>query len=210
MTKFLGVYIDENITWKHHISTVCSKISKSIGVLYKAREILTKCNLKQLYFSFVHCYINYANIVWASTQKSKLECLYRHQKHAARLINFEHRYTHAMPLLKEMKALSVYQLNIYNNLCFMYRCKHNSCPSIFYGIFTIKPPNKYSLRDNRSLYEPFCRTNLNQFCITYRGPHLWNKIVLPNFHSVDDTSYSSFRYKLKEIIFLLENINQHF
>ena len=42
VTKFLGVYIDENINWKHHINTVCSKISKSIGILYKAREILTK------------------------------------------------------------------------------------------------------------------------------------------------------------------------
>ena len=39
VTKFLGVYIDENITWKYHIDIICSKISKSIGILYKAREI---------------------------------------------------------------------------------------------------------------------------------------------------------------------------
>ena len=88
VTKFLGVYIDENITWKYHIDTICSKISKSIGILCKAREILSKHNLKQLYFSFIHSYINYANIVWSSTHKSKLERLYRHQKHAAHLINF--------------------------------------------------------------------------------------------------------------------------
>ena len=102
----MGVYIDENINWKHYINTVCSKISKSIGILYKAREILTKNNLKQLYFSFIHCYINYANIVWASTHKSKLKRLYRYQKHAARLINFEHRTTDAMPLLKAIMSRS--------------------------------------------------------------------------------------------------------
>ena len=86
-------------------------ISKTIDILYKARKILDKHNLKQLYFSlyfsFIHNYINYANTSWASTHKSKLENLYRHQKHAARLINCKDRYTHAKPLLKEMKALSL-------------------------------------------------------------------------------------------------------
>ena len=76
VTKFLGVYIDENITWKYHIDTICTKISKSIGILYKARGILPKHSLKQLYFSFIHSYINYANIAWSSTHKSKLERLY--------------------------------------------------------------------------------------------------------------------------------------
>lgn len=85
VTKFLGVHIDENITWKYHIDTICTKISKSIGILYKARGILQKHSLKQLYFSFIHSYINYANIAWASTHKSKLERLYRQQKHAVRL-----------------------------------------------------------------------------------------------------------------------------
>ena len=30
--KFLGVIIDENITWKNHIEVVENKISKDIGV----------------------------------------------------------------------------------------------------------------------------------------------------------------------------------
>ena len=48
VTKFLGVFIDENITWKYHIDTICTKISKSIGIPYKAREFLGTRNLKQL------------------------------------------------------------------------------------------------------------------------------------------------------------------
>ena len=31
VVKFLGIYIDENLTWKYHIHHVCNKISKSIG-----------------------------------------------------------------------------------------------------------------------------------------------------------------------------------
>ena len=37
--KFLGVFLDENLTWKPHINHVCKKISKSIGIIYRARFI---------------------------------------------------------------------------------------------------------------------------------------------------------------------------
>ena len=30
VTKFLGVYLDENISWKHHINIVSTKVRKSI------------------------------------------------------------------------------------------------------------------------------------------------------------------------------------
>ena len=89
VTKFLGVYLDEFISWKHHINIVSTNACKSIGILYRTRCILSKFLRKQLYFSFINCYLNYANIAWASTNKSKLQALYRHQKHAARIINFK-------------------------------------------------------------------------------------------------------------------------
>ena len=53
--------------------------------MYKSRNILSKRLMKQLYFSFIQSYLNYAIIAWASTNKSNLICLYRHQKHAIRV-----------------------------------------------------------------------------------------------------------------------------
>ena len=35
VTKVLGVFFDENLSWKQHIDILSSKISKSIGILYK-------------------------------------------------------------------------------------------------------------------------------------------------------------------------------
>ena len=40
-TKFLGVHIDENINWCHHINNVCTKISRICGILYRVRHQLT-------------------------------------------------------------------------------------------------------------------------------------------------------------------------
>ena len=71
--KFLGVIIDENLTRKNHIEVVENKISKNILVLYRASHLLDFKNLLKIYFSFIHIYISYAIIAWASTFKTKLK-----------------------------------------------------------------------------------------------------------------------------------------
>ena len=127
--------------------------------------MLSKQCLKRLYFSFIHSYVNYANIAWASTSKSKRERLYRCQKHTARVIYRKDWYTHASSVLNDMKALNVIKLNIFSILCFMYKCKQNLNPPVFRHIFTHRTKTKYALRNEYSIQEPLCRTNFSQYCI---------------------------------------------
>ena len=68
--KFLGVVLDEDLTWKKHIQLIENKGSKNVGVLYKASKLINSKCLRSIYFSFIHSYINYANIVWASTNET--------------------------------------------------------------------------------------------------------------------------------------------
>ena len=107
VTIVFGIFIDEKLSWKQHIDIVSSQISKSIGILYKSRDVLSQQCLKQLHVSFIHNYVNYAHVARASTSKSKLERLYRCQKHPASGTYHKYRYTHANPLLKDMKALNL-------------------------------------------------------------------------------------------------------
>ena len=71
--KFLDVTMDEKLTWKNHIEVIENKISKNIGVPYMASHLLEFKNLLKIYFYFIHIYINYVNIVWASSFKTKLQ-----------------------------------------------------------------------------------------------------------------------------------------
>ena len=59
----------------------------------------SKC-LQSIYFSFVHSYINYANIAWASTNKTELKKLFRKQKQSARIMFNQDRFTHAVHYLR--------------------------------------------------------------------------------------------------------------
>ena len=197
VTKLLGVFIDENLFCKQHIDIVSSKISKSIGIRYKSRDVLSRQCLKQQYFLFIHNYVNYANISWVSTRKSKIKRLYRFQKYAARVIYHKVRYTHASLLLNDMKVLNVFQLKIFSILCFMYKCKQNLNPPVFCNIFTHRTKTKYALRNENSIQEPLCRTNFSQYCISYRGPYLWNKIVISkNLTFSDSDSLQAFKREL--------------
>ena len=72
---FLVVMLDENITWEKHICTIESKLAKNIGLLYRAKPLLQVKSLKSIYFAYIHSYLNYANIAWGSTYRTKLKTI---------------------------------------------------------------------------------------------------------------------------------------
>ena len=47
--KYLGIIVDHKLNWIDHITYVKAKISKGIGIMYKARKYLNKNSLKTLY-----------------------------------------------------------------------------------------------------------------------------------------------------------------
>ncbi len=47
--KFLGVYVDETLSWRYHIDSVCAKIARSNYMINKVKNILPKSALHTLY-----------------------------------------------------------------------------------------------------------------------------------------------------------------
>ena len=41
-TKFLGVIIDNKLSWKDHVAHVASKVSRGMGMIIKARNYLNR------------------------------------------------------------------------------------------------------------------------------------------------------------------------
>ena len=78
--KFLGVILDENLTWKKHIQYLNRKIPKNIGIISKARTILNKKTLLTLYYTFIYPYLNYCITSWGSANKTILDPLIKLQK----------------------------------------------------------------------------------------------------------------------------------
>ena len=84
--KFLGVIVDDKLTWSHHIQAIKTKMSRYIGVMYKLkRQIPIKARL-QIFQSFVQSHLNYCSLVWGFASKSHIEALFTKQKQGIRAV----------------------------------------------------------------------------------------------------------------------------
>ena len=107
--KFLGVMLDEHISWTDHARTVENKIAKNTCLLYHVSQFLNEDSLKTVYFWYIHSYLNYANIAWVSTYATKLKRVYLKQKHAVRIVFNKDKLTHSKPLFENLNTLNAYQ-----------------------------------------------------------------------------------------------------
>jgi len=106
-TKFLGIIIDEDLSWKQHTSHISLKISKSVGIVNRVKSILCLDLLKTLYYSLIHPYLQYCNIVWCTASKralSRLTCL---QKRAVRLLTSSYFRAPSNPLFHRLSILKI-------------------------------------------------------------------------------------------------------
>lgn len=93
-----------------HIQLTENKGSKN--VFYKISKLINPKCLWSIYFSFLHSYINYENIVWSSTNKTKHKKLFGVQKQAECVLFNQGRFTHVGSLIETLNALKVYQINL--------------------------------------------------------------------------------------------------
>ena len=131
--KFQGVSLAENLswTWKDHIKYTENKISKNIGILYKARNSLSKESLLSVYYAYIHTYINYANLAWASTIRANLKKIHTQQKHTIRIIFRKYKFSHTKGLFVQNKVFNTCQLNILNKFIFMHKVRTETAPAVF-------------------------------------------------------------------------------
>ena len=95
--KYLGVLIDNHLTWKYHISHVASKISRNIGIIARLRHFTPFSTLQHVYRSLIFPYLSYGLVAWGLAAQSHLEKNLVLQKRAVRLMNFAQSRTHAIP-----------------------------------------------------------------------------------------------------------------
>ena len=63
--KYLGIRIDKNWKWKHHVTDIAIKLNRANALLLKIRNFVNVNTLKTIYYAIYGSDINYANVVWA-------------------------------------------------------------------------------------------------------------------------------------------------
>ena len=101
--NYLGIMLNETLSWKSHIEMVGKKISKVTGILYRLRKIFPENVLFTLYNSLIISYINYGLLLW-EIDCHKLEIL---QKKVLRFMTNSSYIAHTAPLFIQHGVLRV-------------------------------------------------------------------------------------------------------
>ena len=105
--KYLGVLIDQNLSWKIHVNSVIIKISQTIGMIAKLRHFVPSTVLVNIDNSLILPCITYGLIAWGNASNPHLNKILVLQKRVLRLIYFTDRREHAIPLFAKAKILPV-------------------------------------------------------------------------------------------------------
>ena len=66
-TTFLGIYIDEHLSWAQHIDYLSKQIARTVGILSKLKHFLPMYIMNTLYYSLILSHLQYCTLLWAST-----------------------------------------------------------------------------------------------------------------------------------------------
>ena len=183
--KYLGVLLDETMSFNHHISYICTRIARNNGIISKLRHYLTLLQMKQIYYSLIYPYISYAILAWGSAYKTHIDRIQTKQNHSARLIFFATAYGEhtesALPLLNLLDVLTVHNVYRFQILKFTYLWHKGLLPKLFSNYFQYASNvHKYNTRyaSKRNLYVKKVRTNTGKQTIGYAACIIWDKVPL--------------------------------
>jgi Reverse transcriptase (RNA-dependent DNA polymerase) len=164
--KLLGLHIDLGLTWKTHVSAVCTKCSKMCYPLKRLRQITSINTIKTYYFSCFESQLRYGIIFWGNSSSSIR--VFRLQKRAIRyMFNLKYRET-CRPVFINNRILTFPSLFIFEILKFV---KLNIEEFTRQDAF-----HNYSTRHGGNLQHASHRLSLFESNPYYIGTILYNKL----------------------------------
>uniref|UniRef100_A0A3Q3KL62 Reverse transcriptase domain-containing protein n=1 Tax=Monopterus albus TaxID=43700 RepID=A0A3Q3KL62_MONAL len=191
--KFLGVMVDDRLSWKSHIRHVRNKMAKNISILARVRHMLDVKALRILYCSLILPYLEYGVENWGNTYRSSLQPLYILQKRAIRVVHKMGYRDHTNVVFIRSKLLKFFDLVEYKTAVFMYKARNNLLPGGIQKLFGEREGG-YNLRGHLNLKVHAIRTTKKRFCISISGVKLWNNLTVDMKNS---TRIKEFKYKYK-------------
>ena len=177
--KYLGILIDNHLTWKPYIDYVTTKISKAIGVIARLRHLVPQSTLLNLYRSLIFPYLSYGLIAWGQGSKSNLNKVLMLQKRVIRLVHFLPYRDHSLPIFVSSNILPIELLYFETVSVFMHDGSNDTAPENLCDAFT--RPDKYThITPDQPLREFFyvkpSRLNLMRNSVARFGTFLWNSL----------------------------------
>ena len=185
--RFLGVHLDPKLNFVNHINHICSKLSRTVGIMYKLRRNVPEPVRINLYYSLFYPYLIYCNLVWGGACPTNLQPVVLLQKKIIRVICGQSYLAHTNNLFLRTKILKLNYLRKFL-LCLYYFKNSTNFPTTTHD---------YATRNRDNANPTFQRLMVTQRSLLFSAPTAWN--TLPsNLKSI--SRYNLFKRKLKDYL----------
>ena len=177
--KYLGVLLTSDLSWNEHITSICSKTRKLIGLLYRRFHHCSPELLIRLYKAFIRPHLEYAPQVWDPHLVKDIDLLEKTQKFALRVCCKDWSASYC-DLLERCQVPYLSDRRRTAKMCHLYK--------IIYGIadcenapVTHRTLNYSCRRSNPiQIQTLFAQSSQYQFSFYPHSISLWNNLSLSN------------------------------
>ncbi len=190
--KYLGIHIDEHLTFEYHIDHICNKLSRALYCLNRVKRVLDTKALISIYYSLFHSHLLYCCNIISCVSKTNLKRITILQKKAVRAITNSEYNSHTAHLFLKCKIMPFENLLIMQRALFMHSIYHNYQHISFNTMFTKNQirDHDHTLRNLNNFYLPQPHTDAFKRSPSYLLPKTWNELP-------DETKCLSNRYTFK-------------
>ena len=198
--KYLGIMINENLTWNEQYKSLKGKIKNALSSLWKLKNIPPQSKLDQVYKALLESHLRYSDELWGKLSNTKLDHLQRLQNRARTPIEGSR--------LKDgwrCNWLSVSNLIKFDRAVMIYKIINGLCPDNLREILATRSQISNNLtRHYLDLDIPRQNLEFSKKSFFYCGAQMWNEIPIQIKTS---SMITTFKKKLKEFLFSTNSFN---
>ena len=151
-TKFLGLTLDNTLSWKTHIDTIIPKVHSASFVMRAVKSFLSQDSLMMVYYSYFHSIMTYGLIFWGNSHYSNI--IFRLEKRIIRITVGIRGRDACREQFKKLKILSLQSQYIQSLLLFVINNRdYFTANSEIHNINTRTKSNLHRPISNLSAYQ---------------------------------------------------------
>ena len=192
--KFLGVFYDQDMTFKSHINYLSQRLARTAALLNRVKEFMPEFVLKNMYYAHFLSVLNYCNLIWCNTFSSHLDSLIKIQKKVIRSITNSEYLAHTYPLFQRLQLLDIDRLRKFHLATYFFKNKN---------LLAFRNPHQYQTRNRDRPRPERHHTTLYEKSFMYQATIVWNGLLNHGPNGMTTLSLPSFKRHLKQYLLSL-------
>ena len=181
-SKYLGVTLDEHVTWNQHITEVCNKLKRYFKLFYSIRNYVNITQVKIIYYAFIYSRIKYGITTFGFTDNNKIQRMQVLQNKLLKVLQAKNYRYSTNRLHNELEIIKVEDIAKLDAVTFIHNYFNNKLPPIFNNYFTLvrDTHNLNTRSSDQDIYFDTYKTKIGISSMKSIGAKTWNELSNSN------------------------------